>query len=83
MLVGGGVLVGQDLIEETEIRAQVSQVTKYNAAVHTFQNKYNVIPRDSKYSDASAFGFYYITFGLYIGYLVIVTVMGLFILGIQ
>jgi prepilin-type N-terminal cleavage/methylation domain-containing protein len=45
-LVIGGVLVGRDLIKATEIRAQVSQIEKYNTAVHTFQSKYNCLPGD-------------------------------------
>jgi prepilin-type N-terminal cleavage/methylation domain-containing protein len=55
-LIVGGVLVGQDLIKAAEIRATVGQVEKYNAAVNTFRTKYNGIPGDLVYAQASAFG---------------------------
>ncbi|HEY4309009.1 MAG TPA: prepilin-type N-terminal cleavage/methylation domain-containing protein [Pirellulales bacterium] len=55
-LIVGGVLVGQDLIKAAEIRATVGQVEKYNAAVNTFRTKYNGIPGDLVYTQASAFG---------------------------
>ena len=45
-LIVGGVLVGQDLIKAAEIRAQVSQLEKFNTAVNTFHVKYNDIPGD-------------------------------------
>ncbi len=45
-LIVGGVLVGQDLIKAAEIRATVSQIEKYNAAVNTFRGKYNGLPGD-------------------------------------
>jgi prepilin-type N-terminal cleavage/methylation domain-containing protein len=40
-LIVGGILVGQDLINAAAVRAQVSQIEKYQTAVHTFQTKYN------------------------------------------
>jgi prepilin-type N-terminal cleavage/methylation domain-containing protein len=67
-LVVGGVLVGQDLIKTSEIRAQVSQITKYNSAVHTFQTKYNGIPGDLLSTEASAFGLFASTSGPTVGY---------------
>lgn len=45
-LIVGGVLVGQDLIKAAEIRATVSQLEKYAAAVNTFRGKYNGLPGD-------------------------------------
>ena len=56
-LVIGGVLVGQDLINAAAIRAQISQIEKYNTAVHTFQVKYGYLPGDIPDPTASAFGF--------------------------
>lgn len=45
-LIIGGVLVGQDLIKAAEIRATVSQIEGYNAAVNTFRTKYKGVPGD-------------------------------------
>jgi prepilin-type N-terminal cleavage/methylation domain-containing protein len=45
-LIVGGVLVGQDLIEAAALRATVSQLEKYNAAVNTFRVKYGYLPGD-------------------------------------
>ncbi len=45
-LIIGGVLVGQDLIKAAEIRAQITQIEQYNAAVNTFRTKYNGLPGD-------------------------------------
>ena len=56
-LIIGGVLVGQDLINAATIRAQISQIEKYNTAVHTFQLKYGYLPGDIPDPAASAFGF--------------------------
>ena len=57
-LIVGGVLTGQDLINAATIRAQISQIEKYNTAVHTFQLKYGYLPGDIPDPAASAFGFY-------------------------
>jgi len=56
-LIAGGVLVGRDLIHAAEIRAQVSQIEKYNAATNTFKVKYNALPGDIAEPNATAFGF--------------------------
>ena len=45
-LVIGGVLVGQDMISNAEVRATVSQIEKYNAALNTFRTRFNAIPGD-------------------------------------
>jgi len=45
-LIIGGVLTGQDLIKSAEIRAQISQIEKYNTAVNAFKLKYNCTPGD-------------------------------------
>ncbi len=56
-LIVGGVLVGQDLIAAAAMRAQISQIEKYNTAVHTFQGKYGYLPGDMPDPQASSFGF--------------------------
>lgn len=56
-LIIGGVLVGQDMIKNAEIRATVGQVEKYNAAVNTFRGKYNALPGDLDGVTESRFGF--------------------------
>src|SRR5690606_5447486 len=45
-LIIGGVLVGQDLIRSAQIRAQISQLDRFNVAVGAFRAKYNCIPGD-------------------------------------
>jgi prepilin-type N-terminal cleavage/methylation domain-containing protein len=56
-LIVGGILVGQDLIKAAEVRAQISQIEKYNSAVNTFRGKFNAIPGDMAVSTATQFGF--------------------------
>ncbi len=65
-LVIGGALVGRDLIASSEIRAQISQIEKFNTAVYTFKTKYNGIPGDLKRTEAISLGFYAITYGPYL-----------------
>jgi len=57
-LLVGGVLVGQDLISAAAVRAQISQIEKYQTAVNTFRVKYGYLPGDIPDPTASAFGFY-------------------------
>lgn len=45
-LIVGGVLVGQDLIKAAGIRANVTQIERYDTAANTFLNKYNGLPGD-------------------------------------
>ena len=56
-LLAGGVLVGQDLIRAAEVRAQISQIEKFNTAVNTFRGKYQAIPGDMNVAAATQFGF--------------------------
>ena len=56
-LIVGGVLVGQDLIRAAAVRAQVSQMEKYNSAVNTFREKTGYLPGDIPDPTASEFGF--------------------------
>lgn len=60
-LIVGGVLVGRDMIKSAEIRAQISQIEKYNTAVNTFRLKYDGIPGDIYYTKARDSGLYYMT----------------------
>jgi hypothetical protein len=56
-LIVGGVLVGQNLIAAAGVRATISQIEKYNAAINTFYGKYNNLPGDMTAANAAAFGF--------------------------
>ena len=56
-LIVGGILVGQDLIAAATVRAQITQIEKYNAAVNTFRIKYGGLPGDLPNPTASQFGF--------------------------
>jgi prepilin-type N-terminal cleavage/methylation domain-containing protein len=56
-LIVGGVLVGQDLIRAAYIRAQISQIEKFNTAVNTFYGKYQALPGDMNASTATTFAF--------------------------
>lgn len=57
-LIVGGILAGGDLIKAAYIRAQVSQIEKYNLAVHAFQMKYGpYLPGDIPDPQATKYGF--------------------------
>jgi prepilin-type N-terminal cleavage/methylation domain-containing protein len=56
-LIVGGVLVGQDLIRAASVRAQISQIERFNTAVNTFYGKYQALPGDMNASVAGQFGF--------------------------
>ena len=56
-LLAGGVLVGRDLIEAAKIRQQITQIEQFKAAVNTFRAKYNALPGDLLFTQATAFGF--------------------------
>ena len=56
-LIVGGVLVGNDLVRAAGVRAQISQIEKYNQAVNTFVGKYNALPGDLNSGVATQFGF--------------------------
>jgi len=56
-LIVGGVLVGQDLIRASYLRAQISQIEKFNTAVNTFYGKFQALPGDMNASTAATFGF--------------------------
>jgi prepilin-type N-terminal cleavage/methylation domain-containing protein len=52
-LIIGGIISGKELILGAQVRSTVSQIIKYNAAVNTFQIKYQAMPGD--FSNASNF----------------------------
>jgi prepilin-type N-terminal cleavage/methylation domain-containing protein len=60
-LIVGGILVGQDMIKAAEIRATITQIQKYDAAMNTFRNRYNYIPGDMPSTVAAQFGFFNVT----------------------
>jgi len=45
-LLVGGVLTAQDLIKAAQVRAQVTQLERYNTAANTFRIIYNYLPGD-------------------------------------
>jgi prepilin-type N-terminal cleavage/methylation domain-containing protein len=58
-LIIGGIILGADLIHSAKIRAQVSELYKYDIAVRTFRLKYNAVPGDISQSKAQSFGLPY------------------------
>jgi prepilin-type N-terminal cleavage/methylation domain-containing protein len=56
-LIVGGVLVGRDMIAAAAVRAQISQIEKFNTAVNTFRDKYGYLPGDIPAGPAAQFGF--------------------------
>ena len=56
-LMLGGVVVGQDLIRSATVRAALSEIEEYQVAVNTFTQKYESLPGDINFDEASAFGF--------------------------
>jgi prepilin-type N-terminal cleavage/methylation domain-containing protein len=56
-LIVGGVLAGQSLIAAAGVRAQISQIEKFNTAANVFRGKYGYLPGDIRDPDASNFGF--------------------------
>ena len=55
-LIVGGVLVGQDLVKGAQVRATVSQIQQYDAALNTFRGKYDQFPGDMTTAKTTAFG---------------------------
>jgi prepilin-type N-terminal cleavage/methylation domain-containing protein len=56
-LIVGGILVGQNLINAASVRAQITQIEKYNRAANTFYGKYGYLPGDIPAGVATQFGF--------------------------
>ena len=57
-LIASSIIVARDLIKAATIRAQLSQIEEYNTAVHAFRSKYNGLPGDIHYTQASAHGLF-------------------------
>jgi len=55
-LIVGGVLVGQDLIKSAQVRAQITQVERYNTAANTFRGVYGYLPGDVPGALATSLG---------------------------
>lgn len=51
-LIIGGILVGQDLIRNAEVRATIDEIEKYKTAIQTFRLKYNALPGDFKTAES-------------------------------
>ncbi len=45
-LIVSGVLVGQELVKNAEIRSLITQIEGYNTASYTFKDKYRTLPGD-------------------------------------
>jgi len=56
-LIVGGILVGRDMIIAAGVRAQVTEIEKYNTAVNTFRDKFGALPGDMNSATAAQFGF--------------------------
>ncbi len=64
-LIVGGVLTGQSLIAAAAVRAQITQIEKFNTAANTFYGKYGYLPGDMPSAPAAQFGF--VSRGAYAG----------------
>jgi prepilin-type N-terminal cleavage/methylation domain-containing protein len=56
-LIVGGVLAGQSLISAAAVRAQITQIERFNSAANTFFGKYGYLPGDIPAAPAAQFGF--------------------------
>jgi prepilin-type N-terminal cleavage/methylation domain-containing protein len=56
-LIVGGILTGQSLIAAAGVRAQITQIERYNTAANTFFGKYGYLPGDIPAAPAAQFGF--------------------------
>jgi prepilin-type N-terminal cleavage/methylation domain-containing protein len=45
-LLAGGVMVGQDLVQQAELRSVLTDMNKVQTSVNAFRNKYNALPGD-------------------------------------
>jgi prepilin-type N-terminal cleavage/methylation domain-containing protein len=55
-LIVGGILVGQNLINAAALRAQITQIEKFQTATNTFREKYGYLPGDMPAQPAAQFG---------------------------
>lgn len=56
-LIAAGVLVGRDLIKAAQIRATISQLDQFNTATMAFKDKYENLPGDITFAQATQFNF--------------------------
>lgn len=56
-LIAGGVLMGRDMVASATIRAQISQMEKFQLATSQFHKKYGFLPGDIPDPQATSFGF--------------------------
>src|ERR1700733_13057310 len=56
-LIVGGILVGQTMIGAATVRAQITQIEKYNQAANTFYGKYGALPGDITPQAVTQFNF--------------------------
>ena len=56
-LIVGGILVGQTLINAATVRAQITQIEKFQTAANTFYGKYGALPGDITPQAVTQFGF--------------------------
>jgi prepilin-type N-terminal cleavage/methylation domain-containing protein len=54
-LIVGGILLGEDIVEQGKIRAAITQIQRYNTAVQIFQEKYGALPGDLDAATASSY----------------------------
>jgi prepilin-type N-terminal cleavage/methylation domain-containing protein len=51
-LLAGGVMVGQDLVKQAELRSVTVDIQKVQAAINAFKNKYSSLPGDMRNATA-------------------------------
>lgn len=56
-LAAASILIGRDLIATAALRAQISQIQKYNTAMNAFHAKYGFLPGDVTPTAAQEYGF--------------------------
>ena len=56
-LIIGAIMAGRTLVEAATLRAQLTQIEKYNLAVRTFKLKYGYVPGDMPQAAVQSFGF--------------------------
>lgn len=56
-LLAGGIIVVREIMEQRKMKEQIVQISKFNSAVATFQNKYMGLPGDLLSAQAERVGF--------------------------
>ena len=60
-LIVGGIFLGRDLVNSTEVRTSIRQVEQFNTAANAFRIKYGYYPGDMPVVTTSALGFFTFT----------------------